>query len=81
VHGFTLQLVGYSSRDYRKVSHAVVRLDPRHDAVLGHSQLRQLLRSNPDVVGAVVMYDEPTEQVTDNAPYRLTVNGVLQPGG
>ena len=81
VHGFTLQLVGYSSRGHRKVSSAVVRLDGRHDAELGRSQLRQLLRSNPDVVGAIVMYDEPTEQVQDYAPYRLTVNGVLQPGG
>ena len=34
-----------------------------------------------DVVGAIVMYDEPTEQVSDYAPYRLTVNGVAQPGG
>jgi hypothetical protein len=81
VHGFTLQLVGYSSRGHRKVSQAVVHLDARHDAVLGRPQLRQLLRSNPDVVGAIVMYDEPTEQVHDYAPYRLTVNGVLQPGG
>ena len=81
VHDFTLQLVGYSSRGHRKVSSAVVRLDARHDAELGRSQLRQLLRSNPDVVGAIVMYDEPTEQVQDYAPYRLTVNGVLQPGG
>ena len=49
--------------------------------MLGRSQLRRLLHSNPDVVGAIVMYDEPTEQVQDYAPYRLTVNGVLQPGG
>ena len=81
VHGFTLELVGYSSRGHRKVSSAVVRLDVRHDVELGRSQLRRLLHSNPDVVGAVVMYDEPTEQVQDYAPYRLTVNGVLQPGG
>jgi hypothetical protein len=32
-------------------------------------------------VGAIVMYDEPTELVTDAAPYALRVNGVLQPGG
>jgi hypothetical protein len=34
----------------------------------------------PEVV-AVVAYDEPTEQVTQSAPYKLTVNGVVQPGG
>jgi hypothetical protein len=32
-------------------------------------------------VGAVVMYDEPTETVSEYAPYRLVVNGILQPGG
>ena len=47
----------------------------------GTHSFGKVLRYNPDVVGAVVMYDEPTEQVTDYAPYRLTVNGVLQPGG
>ncbi len=29
----------------------------------------------------MVAYDEPTEQVQQYAPYTLTVNGVLQPGG
>jgi hypothetical protein len=81
VHGFTLQLVGYSSRGHRKVSEARIWLNPQHDAVVERHQLRRLLDSNADVVGAIVMYDEPTEQVTAYAPYRLTVNGVLQPGG
>jgi hypothetical protein len=81
VHGFTLQLIGYSSRGHRKVSEARIWLNSEHDAVLERHQLRRLLDSNADVVGAIVMYDEPTEQVADYAPYRLTVNGVLQPGG
>ncbi len=34
----------------------------------------------PKVV-AIVAYDEPTEQVTQYAPYKLTVNNVVQPGG
>jgi hypothetical protein len=38
------------------------------------------LAGYPTVV-AIVSYDEPTELVTQNAPYRLVVNGVLQPGG
>ncbi|WP_305784777.1 immune inhibitor A domain-containing protein [Symbioplanes lichenis] len=38
------------------------------------------LRDYPKVV-AIVGYDEPTEQVRQYAPYTLTVNGVLQPGG
>jgi hypothetical protein len=39
-----------------------------------------LLSLFPKVV-AIVAYDEPTEQVQQYAPYTLTVNGVLQPGG
>jgi hypothetical protein len=81
VHGFMLQLVGYSSRGRHRVSHARVALDGQHDAALDRRQLRRLLGSQTDLVGAIVMYDEPTEQVTDYAPYRLAVNGVLQPGG
>jgi hypothetical protein len=34
-----------------------------------------------DTVVAIVAYDEPTESVTQYAPYALTVNGVVQPGG
>ncbi|GAA0472201.1 hypothetical protein Ade02nite_51840 [Paractinoplanes deccanensis] len=38
------------------------------------------LSGYPKVV-AIVSYDEPTEAVKQYAPYRLVVNGVLQPGG
>jgi hypothetical protein len=34
-----------------------------------------------DFVAAIVIYDESTEAQFDYAPYRLTVNGVVQPGG
>jgi hypothetical protein len=37
-------------------------------------QLRKVLGgSRADFVGAIVMYDEPTESITDYAPYTLTV--------
>ena len=81
VHGFTLQLVAYSSRGRGPVSHARIPLDARHDVALDRKELHKLLRSNADVVGAIVMYDEPTEQVVEYAPYLLSVNGVPQPGG
>jgi hypothetical protein len=83
VHGFTLQLVAFSSRGHGHghVRRAEIGLDARHDAVLTRRQLDRLLGDHADAVGAIVMYDEPTEQVTDYAPYRLTVNGALQPGG
>jgi hypothetical protein len=38
------------------------------------------LRAYPKVV-AVIAYDEPTETIKQYAPYTLTVNGKLQPGG
>ncbi|WP_312033942.1 immune inhibitor A domain-containing protein [Actinoplanes sp. TBRC 11911] len=38
------------------------------------------LKHYPKVV-AIVSYDEPTELMKQYAPYRLTANGVLQPGG
>ena len=39
-----------------------------------------LLKDYPKVV-AVIAYDEPTEKIEQYAPYRLTVNGVVQQGG
>jgi hypothetical protein len=81
VHGFTLQLVTSSSGDDDGFRRVRIPLDDRHDAVLERRQLRRLLGDNAKVVGAIVMYDEPTELVTDYAPYRLVVNGALQPGG
>jgi hypothetical protein len=39
-----------------------------------------LLKNFPRVV-AIIAYDEPTEKVEQYAPYRLTVNGVVQQGG
>ena len=34
-----------------------------------------------DQVVAIIAYDEPTELQPQYAPYTLTVNGVIQPGG
>jgi hypothetical protein len=81
VHGFTVQLVAYSSRGHGHVSRATVRLDSGFDAALNERQLDRLVDSKADVVAAIVTYDEPTEQVFESARYRLTVNGTLQPGG
>ncbi|MEV4348816.1 peptidase M6 immune inhibitor A [Actinoplanes sp. NPDC049596] len=38
------------------------------------------LKAYPKVV-AIISYDEPTEKIKQYAPYRLTVNGMVQPGG
>jgi len=83
IHGFTLQLVAYSSRGegHGHVFRSTIPLDGSNDATLDRRDLQRLIPSNADVVGAVVMYDEPTEQVSASAPYRLGANGVTQPGG
>jgi hypothetical protein len=66
VHDWHVRLVGLDERKQRA----------RLVTVGGYAALRDY----PKVV-AVVAYDEPTEQVTQYAPYTLTVNGVVQPGG
>jgi hypothetical protein len=81
VHGFTVQLVAYSTRGKPGTEVARLRLDAGHDAELGAKEAKHLFVGNPGVVAAIVTYDEPTETVVDSAPYALRVNGVLQPGG
>ncbi|RKN49577.1 choice-of-anchor J domain-containing protein [Micromonospora endolithica] len=54
-------------------------VDGKSSFTLGAAQTL-ILRAFPKVV-AVVAYDEPTEQVTQYAPYSLKVNNVVQPGG
>ncbi|WP_307871042.1 choice-of-anchor J domain-containing protein [Micromonospora sp. C51] len=56
-----------------------VEVDGKSNFTLGLIQTA-LLSAFPKVV-AIVAYDEPTEQVTQYAPYTLTVNNVAQPGG
>ncbi len=81
VHGFTVQLVSYSTDGRGRPELARLRLNSRHDAQLDRHALKRLVENRADLVGAVVIYDEPTELVADAAPYALRVNGVLQPGG
>lgn len=57
----------------------LVGLSGSHAAVVPIDQFAQL--SVYKTVVAVIGYDDPTELITQYAPYQLTVNGVLQPGG
>ncbi|MDP9400728.1 MAG: hypothetical protein M3P39_07260, partial [Actinomycetota bacterium] len=59
------------------------RLGAGHRVALGRRRLRSLVRGarRADVVGAIVTHDDPSEAVDRPARYRLTVNGMLQPGG
>ena len=84
VDGYTVQLVGYTSNG-KRVSVEQLRLNRDFDGgftIKGmHGRLNKYFDQKAAVVAALVMYDEPTEQVTQYAPYALRVNGVLQPGG
>jgi len=51
----------------------------KNSITMSLAQLAQLAPAQSVV--AVVAYDEPTELVQQYAPYALTVNGTLQPGG
>jgi hypothetical protein len=74
VHGFTVQLIAYNTRSSSAVRLAQVRLNRNFDARVSEDRLEDLLgEGRADFVGAIVMYDEPTESITDYAPYTLTV--------
>jgi hypothetical protein len=74
VHGFTVQLVAYNTRSHSAVRIAKLRLNRNFDARVSEDRLEDLLgEGRADFVGAIVMYDEPTESITDYAPYSLTV--------
>ncbi|MFK3985070.1 peptidase M6 immune inhibitor A [Micromonospora sp. NPDC050397] len=76
VHNWNLRLIGIDEK------HSLAwqfESDGRSEVTIGKLELA-VLDAFPEVV-AVVAYDEPTEQVAQYAPYELTVNGVVQPGG
>jgi hypothetical protein len=79
VAGFTVTIL---SIDSAKGKITVSRL-PLTGAfeVKNKANVQKYIDRNADFVGAIVFYDDPTETSTDYARYRLTVNGVTQPGG
>ena len=82
VSGFTVQLVSID-RTSTRVHHQTLGISRRHltGTLHGHSALVKAFGKRADLVGAIVTYDEPTESRPQYARYRLTVNGVVQPGG
>jgi hypothetical protein len=81
VHGFTVQLVAYDEA-HTQAHISTVPLDENFDGSLTGAALAGAIGSaDAEIVAAIVTYDEPTESGEDYAPYVLTVNGVVQPGG
>jgi hypothetical protein len=81
VAGFTVKLIGYTD-NHKRAAVGTLRLNDEFDGRFSTRRtLRTLRRYGATTVAVLVMYDEPTEQVTKYAPYELTVNSLLQPGG
>ena len=79
VEGFTVRVIAY--RDAKKAWVGEVPLDEDFNGVLQGGALTKAIGSQADVVSVIVTYHDSTETVGQYAPYRLRVNGVLQPGG
>lgn len=84
VAGFTVQIVAYSSTDDLRPA-LLTDVELGDGSVADLRGLRGLgrtrLGTRYDTAGVLVTYDEPTESITQYAPYTLSANGVLQPGG
>jgi hypothetical protein len=83
VSQYTVQLLGYDSdgEGAAFLNHWTLKTGP-FDLTLDRQQLRQAVEGlHSDVVAVLVMADDPSEALDQYAPYQLTVNGVLQPGG
>jgi hypothetical protein len=76
VHNWNVRLVGIDEQHSLALQ---LDFNGKDNVKLNPIQVA-LLSLFPKVV-AVVAYDEPTETVGQYAPYKLTVNGVVQPGG
>jgi hypothetical protein len=49
--------------------------------VKNKADVQKYVDKDASFVAAIVTYDDPSETSDQYAPYRLTVNGVVQPGG
>jgi hypothetical protein len=77
---FTVRLVAYD-KDGKTVHIGKLALDGNNDGSLTGDQIQAMLGKRGKTVAAIVTFHEPTELALQTAPYALTVNGVLQPGG
>ena len=79
VSGFTVYIVSMRTTKER-VTVKPLKLDGDF-ALKGFNFIGKYVDQQADWVGAIVFYDDPSETSTQYAPYKLTVNGVVQPGG
>ncbi|HEU4481118.1 MAG TPA: choice-of-anchor J domain-containing protein, partial [Actinomycetota bacterium] len=80
VFGFNVQIVAYND-DHSQAWLAQLPLDENFDGTLEGQALRDAIGDSAETVGIIVTFDEPTELLTQYAPYALEVNNFQQPGG
>jgi hypothetical protein len=81
VSGFSVRIISMRT-DKKKDTIKVRLLELTGDFNLtSKAKVQKYVDKKADFVAAVVFYDDPSETSTQYAPYRLTVNGVTQPGG
>ena len=80
VQQFVVQIVSFD--DAGDVVHVhELALDEDFDGSLSGTELTDAIGTAGTTVAAIVTYLDRTEEVQQQAPYTLTVNGVVQPGG
>jgi immune inhibitor InhA-like protein len=81
VEGYTVQLVAYDSAGGGEAHLFSLPIDDAFHGELTGDAVVEAIGTTADVVAAIVTYHDGTQLVTQYAPYALTVNDVLQPGG
>jgi immune inhibitor InhA-like protein len=76
VNNWNVKLIGYD-----EANHVALQAEFNGKNSIRLGTLQTLIFGLFPKVAVIVAYDEPTEQVQQYAPYTLTVNGVVQPGG
>jgi hypothetical protein len=81
VAGFTVYIVSLNTAKYRD-GITVKRLKLTSSfSIKGKAKVQKYVDKKADFVGAIVMFDDPSETSDDYARYSLVVNGATQPGG
>ena len=81
VDGFTVWIVSMDTK-MKGGDLTVKPLQLKADfSIKGNVNIGKYVDRKADFVGAIVFYDDPSEGSFQYAPYTLTVNGVVQPGG
>jgi hypothetical protein len=81
VENWFVRLVAIDDTGQKQVLIGTIPLDANFDGSLSGADLDAIIGTDADTVAAIVTYEDSTETVLQAAPYTLTVNGVVQPGG